>query len=251
MQSQLYSEVINKLKSLKENNILEKQVLSINKLLRQNGLVQGEDYIIKSRYKTEKSIAEKLDRKSYKYLDQITDLAGIKIVFKDMSITIRAYEVFKKNLEVVKEDNYYKDSRNTGYKSIHFNLEDKDKNLIELQIKDKLNDLKQEYCHSRIYKNNLIDDNNKQKLNKYINEVIETYLSNIYKDGIIDPNIKIKEEEEKYFDDKVKDYLNMIKDKDRNNGKVSLKERIVKAREEVDRVNKDTGAKIKREAERN
>lgn len=239
MQSQLYSQVIDKLKSLKENNILEKQVLSINKLLRQNGLVQGEDYIIKSRYKAEESISEKLDRKSYKYLDQITDLAGIKIVFKDMNTTMRAYEALKNNLEVVKEDNYYKDSRNTGYKSIHFNLEDKDNNLIELQIKDKLNDLKQEYCHSRIYKNNLIDDDKKQDLNKHINDVIETYLLNVYKDGAIEPYIKIKEQEEKYFDDKVKDFLNMINSKVKGNEKISLKEKIEIVKEKAEKINKE------------
>ena len=198
MQNLLYEDAINKLSEMKNNKIIEKQIMEINEILFLNGLNQDEDFTIASRYKSEESIEEKLSRKSYKYLDQLTDLAGIKIVFKDLNITMKACEIFRNNLEIIKEDDYYKDKRNTGYKSIHFNLEDSNKNIIELQVKDKINDLKQDYCHSNIYKNNLIADEYKDELNEHMNKFVEEFYNQNIKNEF---NLfyKINEKEETYF----------------------------------------------------
>ncbi len=216
MQNQLYDEVINKLNSMKENRSLENQVKKIDEILYSNGLKSGKDYIISSRYKTVESIAEKLSRKSYKYAGQVTDLAGIKIVFKDLDVTMKAKEIISSNLEVIQEDNYYKDQRNTGYKSIHFNIENENRDVIELQIKDKINDLKQEYCHSHIYKNKGIKEDAKVEINEYMNNVIEDYYR---KKEELDIGYFIKEDEQDYFDE----ILNEKANEKREIKKVSFK----------------------------
>ena len=216
MQNLLYEDAINKLNETKNNKIIEKQIMEINEILFLNGLNQDEDFTIASRYKSEESIEEKLSRKSYKYLDQLTDLAGIKIVFKDLNITMKACEIFRNNLELIKEDDYYKDKRNTGYKSIHFNLKDSNKNIIELQVKDKINDLKQEYCHSNIYKNNLIKEDYKSEINKYMNRVIEKYYSNDINDNL---NLlyKLDKNDEVYFNTELRESI-----KEFESGKITL-----------------------------
>lgn len=206
MQNLLYEDSVKKLNEMKNNKIIEKQVMEINEILFLNGLNQDEDFTIASRYKSEESIEEKLSRKSYKYLDQLTDLAGIKIVFKDLNITMKACEIFRNNLEIIKEDDYYKDKRNTGYKSIHFNFEDGNKNVLELQVKDKINDLKQEYCHSNIYKNSLIQEDYKSELNKYMNGVIEKYYSNDINDNL-SLLYKLDKNEEVYFNTELRENI--------------------------------------------
>ena len=206
MQNQLYEDAIKKLNSMKENKVIENQVREINEILYLNGLSQDEDFIITSRYKSEESIKEKLFRKSYKYLDQLTDLAGIKIVFKDLDITMKACEILRNSLEIIKEDNYYKDKKNTGYKSIHFNFEDDNKDILELQIKDKLNDLKQQYCHSNIYKNSLIREDYKSELNDYMNSFIEKFYSGNEKDRL-SLLYKLNESEETYFNKQLEESI--------------------------------------------
>lgn len=210
MQNLLYEDAIKKLNSMKENKVIENQVREINEILFLNGLSQDEDFIIASRYKSEESIEEKLVRKSYKYLDQLTDLAGIKIVFKDLDTTMKACEILKENLEIVKEDDYYKDKRNTGYKSIHFNFEDGDGNILELQVKDKLNDLKQQYCHSNIYKNILITEEYKDKLNNHMNSFIEKFYTSTIGNRF---NLlyEIKENETRYFNTELRQSESFLK----------------------------------------
>ena len=204
MQKNLYEEAIKKINSMKENKVIENQVREINEILFLNGFNQDEDFTIASRYKSEESIEEKLARKSYKYLDQLTDLAGIKIVFKDLDTTMEACKMLRDNLEIIKEDDYFKDTRNTGYKSIHFNLEDKNGNILELQVKDKLNDIKQQYCHSNIYKNTLFREDYKSELNDHMNCFIEKFYNRDMKDKL---NLlyKINKEDEAYFNTELKE----------------------------------------------
>lgn len=213
MPNSLYNQVISKLNEMKKNKILERLVKEIEAHLDING-IDKKDFIISSRYKAEDSLKEKLERKSYKYPEQITDLAGAKIVFKDMETTMKGYEALKNNLEVIQEDNYYKDSRSTGYKSIHFNIENGNKDIIELQIKDKVNDLKQEYCHSNIYKNPTIQEEIKPEVNKHMNEFIEDYYKNISEN--INVNTKIKEEDEIFFSNEFKSCIEKIKNQEQD-----------------------------------
>lgn len=236
MQNLLYKDAINKLNEMKNNKIIEKQVMEINEILFLNGLNQDEDFIIASRYKSEESIEEKLNRKSYKYLDQLTDLAGVKIVFKDLDTTMKACEIFREGLGIIKEDDYYKDKRNTGYKSIHFNFEDKDGNILELQVKDKLNDLKQQYCHSNIYKNSLIKEDYRSDLNNHMNDIIEKYYNKITNNNL---NLlyELNKNDEYHFNAELRESVRSFEskgktpEKDKNfKGKINLNELELLAR---------------------
>lgn len=150
----LYNEVRDTLYQMIEGNFLEAQEHKFTVILGKLGFIKNIDYKMSYRYKTEASIKEKLERKHYKRAFQMTDLAGLKIVFKDLATTQQFNEVLLQELDsfICSYNDYYNNPKSSEYKSIHFEFEF-DGFPLEVQIKDCFADLKQSFLHDRVYKN--------------------------------------------------------------------------------------------------
>jgi len=139
-------------KSLISNPSIEKHRESFTEALNETltkvkKLIPGEAY---GRIKSRESILEKIGRKKIT-LQDMTDIAGIRVVVNSMDDLHRAVKVVRNNFQVIQEEDYIK-YPNKGYRSYHFIIMVKGK-PIELQIRTMRMEDWANVTHDVFYKN--------------------------------------------------------------------------------------------------
>ena len=121
-------------------------VNAINKKLRANSL---KAILVARRLKRLNSIELKLNRFQDMQLDRMQDIAGVRVVFKNLEQVKRFQALMEKTylkgsrkfqLLNKKTKNYIQNPKNDGYRSIHqiFEYKDDSKKYLELQIRTQL-----------------------------------------------------------------------------------------------------------------
>ena len=127
-------------------SIMTGMVNAINKKLRANSL---KAILVARRLKRLNSIELKLNRFQDMQLDRMQDIAGVRVVFKNLEQVKRFQALMEKTylkgsrkfqLLNKKTKNYIQNPKNDGYRSIHqiFEYKDDSKKYLELQIRTQL-----------------------------------------------------------------------------------------------------------------
>lgn len=165
-----YSSLIKSIDKYKSDLILEDTSLNIGRLIAES--VPRSNFFINFRYKSNDSVIEKLNRKGYDDIKKVTDLLGIKVVSKTIDEAYLIKDIISNNYKCVNVEDYYSNLKADGYKSIHIDI--KINNVpFEIQVKDNINNMKQDICHSLIYKGsvpNFIKVKSNYELNSYLDD---------------------------------------------------------------------------------
>lgn len=159
---------------LESQDYLKLLQFDLIQLLDSSGFFYGFDYSLKGRYKTPQSIIEKIDRKGYKEIQQLTDLMGVSIVCKSQEDVPKIQNIINEHFKCVEISDYYTHTPKSGYTALHMDIKYK-KMPVEIQIKDTLSKIKQKYIHDRIYKSDL---ENKEMVNAIFVQKIDEIFSN-------------------------------------------------------------------------
>ena len=96
-------------------------------------LFAGKPVKIQFRLKTVESIQEKLIRKGYRCLSQMTDIAGVRVLILDYAAIPFVSHIVEGHFSVREEENLIDDPRGSGYRAIHYLLSARGR-IVELQI---------------------------------------------------------------------------------------------------------------------
>ena len=205
-------ELTKRLENLKDNDVLKKINDTITENIKSLGYKEN-DFLVYARYKQVSSIEEKIHRKGYTDPDQMTDLMGVKIVTARIEDIAKIEETLKEVFNTASRTDYYSNLRLDGYQSLHLDLTDPEGVFnFEMQIKDISNELKQKYCHSKIYKSD-IDMAIKNAINLEMNKYLDIYLSQ--KDLSVHDGLN--SEEINHLDKQLMEYAESIKERDLDN----------------------------------
>ncbi|MCC2831842.1 hypothetical protein [[Clostridium] innocuum] len=158
---------------LESQDYLKLLQFDLIQLLESSGFFYGFDYSLKGRYKTPQSIIEKIDRKGYKEMKQLTDLMGVSIVCRSQEDVPKIQHIINDHFKCVEISDYYKHTPKSGYTALHMDIKYKTM-PVEIQIKDTLSKIKQKYVHDRIYKSDL---ENKEMVNAIFVKKIDEIFS--------------------------------------------------------------------------
>ena len=158
---------------------------------------------IKARIKSETSILKKLEEKGYKKTisnikTHIHDVVGIRIVVSFLSDVYDIVATIKesKNLTVIKQQDYIKEPKDTGYKSYHLNV------FVPIYLRDKT-----EYMEAEIQIRTIAMDfwaSLDHKIQyKFPNEIPEEIKDKMYENSLI---IAKLDEQMMYLNDAVNKY---------------------------------------------
>lgn len=142
-----HGDILRKIEYISKRNLLIDVVTNLNRLLFE---VPGINIV--SRIKSLQSAIEKMGRKQYTSTDEITDLAGVMIITKNISDIYKIKEILMNYYTLIEENDYINKPR-CGYKSLHLNFLFGETE-IELQIKTYGMRFAQKVIHKYIYKNN-------------------------------------------------------------------------------------------------
>lgn len=168
------SQIQNKLEELRKSDILNIAKEKISSLLESK--FEEDEFLIDARMKTTESCLEKITRKGYHDISQITDLIGVKVTAKSVNDVAVMEGLIKDNCKWVSVNNYYTEKRIDGYKSIHIDIKINEI-PAEIQIKDAIESMKQDICHSHIYKAPI-----PQEIKTISNQDVNIYLDKFLKD---------------------------------------------------------------------
>lgn len=96
---------------LESQDYLKLLQFDLIQLLDSSGFFYGFDYSLKGRYKTPQSIIEKIDRKGYKEIQQLTDLMGVSIVCKSQEDVPKIQNIINEHFKCVEISDYYTHTR--------------------------------------------------------------------------------------------------------------------------------------------
>ena len=123
-----------------------KSLLKVNKHFK----AQGYETI----YRT-KSLYSTLNKLKRKHLPQIHDLGGMTIFIKNENEAYKAAEDVEHNYKVIEREDYYKNPKPSGYKAIHYIIEE-DGKPIEVKIQTKKDFYASQKTH-KLWKEGKID----------------------------------------------------------------------------------------------
>ena len=141
-------------------------------------IINPDKFQIEGRYKELDSIREKIERKAYTDPSQMTDLIGLNIILMSQEQAEKVCSLVRQHYKVSDIDDYYADKRSDGYEAVHLVCEIVPGISCEIQIKDIRSELKQEFCHSRIYKNKSLPAEKKDDINLEMNKSLDAWLEN-------------------------------------------------------------------------
>jgi ppGpp synthetase/RelA/SpoT-type nucleotidyltranferase len=96
-------------------------------------LFAGKPVTIQFRLKTVESMREKLIRKGYRCLAQMTDIAGVRVLILNYAAIPFVSQTVQEHFVVREKENLVDDPRGTGYRAIHYLLSAAGR-IVELQI---------------------------------------------------------------------------------------------------------------------
>ncbi|NLN47883.1 MAG: hypothetical protein GX154_02040 [Clostridiales bacterium] len=141
-------EVLKKLISdLTGNNPLKEIKQNMENMFGEN--IAG--FTVLSRIKELDRAIEKIDRKGYTRIDQFTDLAGMKILTRNISDLYKFVGYINNNYQTISADDYIKHPKKSGYKGYHTNFKYKGYN-VELQLQTYAMAKASQITHDRFYK---------------------------------------------------------------------------------------------------
>ena len=130
---------------------------------------------VQARIKTVDSIREKVERRKKK-VEELTDIAGIRVVFLTLDTLYDGLEKIRKNFKVVEEEDYISQPKE-GYRSYHLLIVVSGK-IIEVQLKTLRMFDWSEPAHETIYKPKSSEVVERMpEISKYRSEISDYYLS--------------------------------------------------------------------------
>ncbi|MFW6015856.1 MAG: hypothetical protein ACOCRK_05420 [bacterium] len=120
-----------------------------------------------TRIKDYNKAIEKIERKGYTKVDQLTDLCGGKVVVNNIEDIYKFKNSIESHNTVYEMNDYIEHPQKSGYQSLHMDA-DINGNRVELQIKTQEMDKAQNITHDTLYKNDLT---HREELSSYINNL--------------------------------------------------------------------------------
>lgn len=122
------------------------------------------------RLKATDSIQEKIVRKKYTCISELTDIAGARIVIPSYAAIPLVTQNIERALKTVEKEDMITDQRGTGYRAIHY-LAAVDGRLVEIQIHTHRGTIWAGASHRLVYKGPFSKD---QAVIAYLNRLSET-----------------------------------------------------------------------------
>lgn len=122
------------------------------------------------RLKAMDSIQEKIVRKKYTCISELTDIAGARIVIPSYAAIPLVTQNIERALKTVEKEDMITDQRGTGYRAIHY-LAAVDGRLVEIQIHTHRGTIWAGASHRLVYKGPFSKD---QAVIAYLNRLSET-----------------------------------------------------------------------------
>jgi ppGpp synthetase/RelA/SpoT-type nucleotidyltranferase len=125
---------------------------------------------VMGRLKATDSIQEKIVRKKYTCITELTDIAGARIVIPSYAAIPLVTQNIERALKTVEKEDMITDQRGTGYRAIHY-LAAVDGRLVEIQIHTHRGTIWAGASHRLVYKGPFSKD---QAVIAYLNRLSET-----------------------------------------------------------------------------
>jgi ppGpp synthetase/RelA/SpoT-type nucleotidyltranferase len=123
-----------------------------------------------ARLKATDSIQEKIVRKKYACLSEMTDIAGARIVIPSYAAIPLVTQNIERALKIVEKEDMITDQRGTGYRAIHY-LAEVDGRVVEIQIHTHRGTIWAAASHRLVYKGPFPND---EAVVSYLNRLSET-----------------------------------------------------------------------------
>ena len=108
-------------------------------------------YECKCRLKKTASIQEKVVRKGLAGIEDLTDIAGCRVSFPDLSSIPKVEDTIQRRFRVVERESHLEDKRDTGYRAVHY-LVEKNGKIVELQLRTVRQNIWGRLSHRWVYK---------------------------------------------------------------------------------------------------
>ncbi len=108
-------------------------------------------YECKCRLKTTASMQEKIIRKGYAGVKDITDIAGCRVILPCFNDIPKVDESIQKHFQVMERENLLEDKRSSGYRAVHY-LVEKNGKIVEIQLQTVRQAIWGSLSHHWVYK---------------------------------------------------------------------------------------------------
>jgi ppGpp synthetase/RelA/SpoT-type nucleotidyltranferase len=122
-----------------------------------------------ARLKVVDSIQEKITRKNYTCISELTDIAGARIVIPSYAALPLVTQNIERALKTVEKEDFITDQRGTGYRAIHY-LAEVDGRVVEIQVHTHRGTIWAAASHRLVYKGPFSDN---QAVISYLNRLSE------------------------------------------------------------------------------
>ena len=178
-------EVSKALCNQKDDNILEKLSSELSDLLDANE-IERTSFQVKYCYCDLQNTSENTTPSKNTSSIQANRML-IKVICENQQKSFQIRDILEKKYYVSDSIDFYLNQRSDGYKSIHLIIQVESAS-IQLQINDIVNELKMHYCYSRIFKNNLIKEEAKMRINALMSAYIDEYIENQLNQNLLSTN---------------------------------------------------------------
>ena len=108
-------------------------------------------YECKCRLKKIASMQEKIIRKGYAGVENITDIAGCRVILSCFGDIPKVDNTIQKHFQVVERENLLEDKRGSGYRAMHYLIK-KNKKIVEIQLQTVRQAIWGSLSHHWVYK---------------------------------------------------------------------------------------------------
>ena len=182
---ELLNEISKTLCDYKDDNLLEKLASELCDLLDSNE-IERTSFQVKYCYRDLANVSEYSVSSNNTSHTQTSGML-IKIICENKQKTFQIKNILTSTYSVTSNIDFYINQRSDGYKSIHLTIQ-VESALIHLQINDIVNELKMHYCYSRIFKNNLIREEAKMRINTQMSVYVDEYIENQSQQNLLSAN---------------------------------------------------------------
>lgn len=176
--SELRNELIDKIASINKQELDRFFKQSIKETIHKYCDLSFSEFSIMSRVKSTESALEKLKRKGYTSVNDMSDLIGVKVVANAPSDLLKIKEILESNYKVLEVNDYILKPHDNGYVGLHMDLSI-DGYSIECQIKTVAMNKAQDITHDHVYKSELEPELvvalNKTIFSHYTNDDVSAY----------------------------------------------------------------------------